>query len=48
MTKPELTLDRLEFYIDGDKRTKYEDHEKMEAKAPTLEDLLEAGTRYVA
>lgn len=44
----EMTKDRLDFYIDGDQRTKYEDHDKMEAKAPTLEDLLDAGTRYQA
>ena len=48
MTKPELTADRLEFYLDGDKRTKYADKESMEAAAPTLEEALEAGTRYVA
>lgn len=48
MTKPELTADRLAFYIDADQRAKYEDKDRMEAMAPSLEDLLEAGTRYVA
>lgn len=48
MTKPEVTADRLAFYIDADKRTKYEDKDQLEEFAPTLEDILEAGTRYVA
>lgn len=46
--KHEINADRLAFYIDADKRAKYEDQDKMEAMAPSLEDLLEAGTRYVA
>ena len=45
MAKTEM-LDRIAFYCDADKRTKYDNTSKMEEVAPTLEEAFEMGSRY--
>lgn len=45
MAKTEM-MDRIAFYCDADKRTKYDNPSKMEEVAPTLEEAFEMGSRY--
>ena len=45
MSKTEM-MDRIAFYCDADKRTKYDNPSTLEEAAPTLEEAFEMSSRY--